>query len=211
MSSTLLSSKYGTPTGKAQAQYSRRNRIAPSFHGACFVVEDVWVPCGHCAAPVDPVVRVPVGALYFHPHCLRCTLCGAPHGKHATFASVNGQPLCRECQSHGYKPKKLQHSKYAASSGPAVMAPGVGSPVRMPQIEGSPARAGPSPRVQALLDRQAAVARHDENIMLLAPIAERYSQPGGMQMTPAGQRMGRPSASARPRLIAATPTIRLSR
>lgn len=100
-SGALLSNKYGTATGIQQERYLARNKVAPSFKGALFVVEDVWVPCSQCHAPVDPVVRIPVGKLWFHPQCLRCSICSKP-SRTQIFQSVNEQPVCADCLGRGF-------------------------------------------------------------------------------------------------------------
>lgn len=78
-----------------------RNQVAPTYHGALFVVEDVWVRCDLCKAAVDPVVRIPVGKQWFHPQCLRCAVCARP-SKTDAFRSVKGQPVCSDCFQRGF-------------------------------------------------------------------------------------------------------------
>ncbi|CUG22206.1 Hypothetical protein, putative [Bodo saltans] len=78
-----------------------RNQVAPTYHGALFVVEDVWVRCDLCRAAVDPVVRIPVGKQWFHPQCLRCAVCSRP-SKTDAFRSVRGQPVCSDCFNRGF-------------------------------------------------------------------------------------------------------------
>jgi hypothetical protein len=78
-----------------------RNQVAPTYHGALFVVEDVWVRCNLCNAAVDPVVRIPVGKQWFHPQCLRCAVCSRP-SKTDAFRSVKGQPVCSDCFNRGF-------------------------------------------------------------------------------------------------------------
>lgn len=115
-SRALVTAKYNTPDNKVQADFRERNRVASSYRGPVYVVEDIYVPCATCHAPVDPVSRVPVGSLYFHPRCLRCSVCNMPAATQA-FAEVVGQPVCADCNGRGFRPKRgLVSSTFASAS-----------------------------------------------------------------------------------------------
>jgi hypothetical protein len=102
MSNTLLTCKYSHGDDDRQQNFRKRNKIAPTFHGPVFVVEDVWVTCGRCQTPVDPVTRIPVGRLFYHPACLRCIICQKP-SKGQIFKAQKGHPVCQDCSNVGYK------------------------------------------------------------------------------------------------------------
>ena len=111
----LVTSKFNTPLNKVQEDFQRRNHVAPSFRGPVFAVEDIYVPCALCRTPVDPVTRVPVGRLYFHPRCLRCSVCERPATNQA-FAEVKGQPVCADCSTRGFKPRAALGASAFAST-----------------------------------------------------------------------------------------------
>uniref|UniRef100_A0A7S1MSY5 LIM zinc-binding domain-containing protein n=1 Tax=Neobodo designis TaxID=312471 RepID=A0A7S1MSY5_NEODS len=113
-SHALVTSKFNTPMNKVQEDFQRRNHVAPSYRGPVYAVEDIYVPCALCRTPVDPVTRIPVGRLYFHPRCLRCAVCERPATNQA-FAEVKGQPVCGDCHHRGFKPPKpLAASAFAS-------------------------------------------------------------------------------------------------
>lgn len=160
-SRALVTAKFNTPNNKVQSEFRTRNHVATTFRGPVFVVEDVYVPCALCRTPVDPVTRIPVGAVYFHPRCLRCSLCDAPAGT-MPFASVNDQPVCATCNTQGHKPPKLTSSKFGSHA--TWNEASRQSPAKASR---TPIRAADTARAQLLQDRQTALAQHDANIRLL--------------------------------------------
>lgn len=194
----LLSNKYDCNVGPQQERFLARNHVAPTYKGPVFVVEDVWVPCSHCRAPVDPVVRIPVGKLVFHPQCLRCVVCQRP-SRTDMFHSVGGQPVCHDCGNRGFDrsvKKTLQQQRIAlrlqqrsvsrerSAAGSVTprraLSPASpsGSPSPAPLAIGAPRCNPASPfldsraitrRQKELLDRQRAVVEGDRNILFVIP------------------------------------------
>jgi hypothetical protein len=199
----LLTHKYESEISASQEGFMMRNHVAPTYHGPVFVVEDVWVPCSLCNAPVDPVVRIPVGKQWFHPQCLRCAVCARPSRTDA-FRSVKGQPVCSDCFGRGFDKALHPLSRH---SGGGLLA-GRGSSSRASSRNGSvtprralspigsistPMRISATPSAQhrilstpfldsrsitkrqaELLERQRLFTQGDSNILLLAPVS---SQP----------------------------------
>ncbi|KAG5493698.1 hypothetical protein JIQ42_02072 [Leishmania sp. Namibia] len=85
------------------AEYRKRNQVSLNYHGPVYVVEDVWVPCNACGAPVDPVRRVPVGSLFFHENCVRCYLCERRTGVAGLYLQVDRRAVCSDCAGRGYE------------------------------------------------------------------------------------------------------------
>jgi hypothetical protein len=113
-SHALVTAKFNAPDNEVQSAFRRRNHVSDTYRGPVYVVEDIYVPCALCRAPVDPVSRIPVGRLHFHPRCLRCSLCDKP-AKDQAFAERNGQPVCAECDHRGFRPAKQLHSSHFSS------------------------------------------------------------------------------------------------
>lgn len=154
-----------TPKSKGEESFRSRNHVAPSYRGPVFAVEDVWVPCALCRTPVDPVQRVPVGAMFFHPQCLRCTVCGAA-SETRPFVAVNEQPVCSDCFKSGggkHNVKMLGQSPYAVGG---YHASGGHTGVSCRMLESCFTQ-----RQLQLMDRQAALLRDDKNVLLLEPPA----------------------------------------
>ncbi|KAH9588979.1 hypothetical protein LSM04_008385 [Trypanosoma melophagium] len=81
-----------------------RNGVSPNYRGPVHVVENIYVSCAECGAPVDPVTRVPAGKLFFHPQCIRCKLCGKSSLTEAYFQAMYNAAICWECASRGLAP-----------------------------------------------------------------------------------------------------------
>jgi hypothetical protein len=197
MSSSLLSNKYTANVGPEQQSFLRRNKVAQSYKGAVFAIEDVWVPCANCRAPVDPVQRIPVGSLWFHPSCLRCTICQLP-SRTNVFHAVEQQPVCAECVGRGYghtvkrSASRSPRREVSITASPTALLGGPLSQQRLTLMSrGSSRQALPpsrgtdmgrdaaggfsvtkDPRAVTrrgleLLERQEALQRNDGNILLL--------------------------------------------
>jgi hypothetical protein len=108
----LITAKFATPENKIQSEFRERNRVASNYRGPVYVVEDIYVPCALCRAPVDPVTRIPIGRIYFHPQCVRCAVCGRAAGS-SVFVEAEGQPVCQMCNQKGFRPGKLQTSQFS--------------------------------------------------------------------------------------------------
>ena len=185
MSSSLLTNKYTCSAGTEQRAFLSRNKVANSYKGAVFAVEDVWVPCSLCRTPVDPVQRIPVGNMWFHPHCLRCAICQQP-SRTNVFHAVEHQPVCADCLTRGFgstvkrsvsrSPRReltlmppsrsaLMSRGSAASSRAALCSRGtdmMGGPLSVTKDPRATTRRG-----LELVERQEALARNDGNILLL--------------------------------------------
>jgi hypothetical protein len=180
-SRALVTSKFNTPENKLQSDFRQRNHVAPSYRGPVYVVEDIYVPCALCRAPVDPVTRIPVGRLYFHPRCLRCSVCDKP-AKDQAFAERNGQPVCNECSTRGFAPRRELASSQFSTRGAWE------SHSRSTTMHGSrtPISAMTERRL-ALEERQRALLLGDTNIRLLSSThGDDPSQPVAYITNPGG-------------------------
>jgi hypothetical protein len=160
----LLTSRYDHQNGAEQEGFNLRNKVAQTYKGPVFVVEDVWVPCSRCRTPVDPVVRIPVGKMWFHPQCLRCVVCEKP-SRTQIFHAVHDQPVCVDCVNRGFAKTVPKLSRSQIESLPRLAARSV-SP--RPAI----ACYTPDPRSTTrkqlqLMERQQMSAVVDRNILLL--------------------------------------------
>lgn len=151
----LLTSHFVAGAGPEQSSFVRRNHVAQSWKGPVFAVEDVYVPCSRCHMPVDPVTRVPVGHSYFHPSCLRCTLCNCTSGTRV-FREVKGQPVCHSCMMRG-----LDRTVKRLPLGASPLASSPVSPMR-------DARASTKGTL-LLVERQESLSRHDPNLIVHSP------------------------------------------
>jgi hypothetical protein len=147
------------------ALFLERNRVEPSHHGPVHTVETIYVPCGWCGTPVDPVQRVPVGRMFFHPHCLRCAICGKLCSRTMPFVARQGQPVCMNCDvNKSVTLPPLRASAYAERAKAAVA--GVGT-LRAALTERAATRS-PTRRGLALELQQLTASRNDPNITLIS-------------------------------------------
>eukprot|EP00796_Vickermania_ingenoplastis_P010572 gene10572-7342_t len=82
-------------------RFRRHYKVSPSYRGPIYVAEDVMVPCVACGGPLDPISRVPVGRLFFHPNCVECFLCGLKSLTEPYF-QVGDRAVCSNCAEKGY-------------------------------------------------------------------------------------------------------------
>lgn len=90
-----LNAAYVTPL-EEYMRFRRHYKVAPSYRGPIYVAENLMVPCTACLGPVDPISRVPVGKLFFHPGCIRCFLCDYRSLTDPYF-QVGDQAVCSHC------------------------------------------------------------------------------------------------------------------
>lgn len=146
------------------ADFLTRNRVDPTFNGPIFSTETIYVPCGHCGTPVDPVSRVPVGRMFFHPHCLRCAICDKVQSRALPFVARQGQPVCQYCDRN--KSVTLPPLKAAAFAERAhASINGVGT---LRAIMERCATRSPTRRGHAIEMRQLAIQQTDPNILLIS-------------------------------------------
>jgi hypothetical protein len=153
------------------AQFMTRNKVDPTFSGPVFSTETIYVPCGYCGTPVDPVARVPVGRMFFHPHCLRCAICGKVQSRTLPFVARQGQPVCQNCDRN--KSVTLPPLKAAAFAERAKASiNGVGT---LRSIMERCATRSPTRRGHAIEMRQLALqSSNDPNMLLIS--AERQHE-----------------------------------
>jgi hypothetical protein len=151
-------------TNDEHQRHLARAQCQPSYTGPVHTVETVYVPCGWCGTPVDPVSRVPVGRMFFHPHCLRCVICGKIGSRTLPFVARQGQPVCAHCdRNKTVSLPPLRASAFAARAQAAI--DGVGTLRAL--MERSATRS-PSRRGHALEMAQLAVYQRDPNILLIS-------------------------------------------
>ncbi|CAD2221454.1 hypothetical protein AGDE_13214 [Angomonas deanei] len=90
-------------TAEENERFRRQNKVATTYKGPVYVSEDTHTLCNGCGTPVDPVTRVPVGQLFFHPACVRCNLCGKT-GVAEPFYQYGYSVVCSDCVYKGHTP-----------------------------------------------------------------------------------------------------------
>lgn len=152
------------------SQFLTRNRVDETYNGPIFSTETIYVPCGYCGTPVDPVARVPVGRMFFHPHCLRCAICGKVQSRTLPFVARQGQPVCQNCDRN--KSVTLPPLKAAAFAERArASINGVGT---LRSIMERCATRSPTRRGHEIEMKQLAIQSNNPNMMLIS--AERQHE-----------------------------------
>lgn len=146
------------------AQFLTRNRIDPRYSGPVFTTETIYVPCGYCGTPVDPVCRVPVGRMFFHPHCLRCAICNKVQSRTLPFVARQGQPVCQHCdRNKSVTLPPLRAAAFAERAQASIN--GVGT---LRSIMERCATRSPTRRGHAIEMKQLAVQQTDPNVLLIS-------------------------------------------
>ena len=146
------------------AQFLTRNKVDPTYSGPVFSTETIYVPCGYCGTPVDPVSRVPVGRMFFHPHCLRCAICNKVQSRTLPFVARQGQPVCQNCdRNKSVTLPPLRAAAFAERAQASIN--GVGT---LKSIMERCATRSPTRRGHAIEMKQLAVQQTDPNILLIS-------------------------------------------
>lgn len=145
-------------------RHLERAQCHASYKGPVHIVETIYVPCGWCGTPVDPVARVPVGRMFFHPHCLRCVVCGKLGSRTLPFAARQGQPVCMSCDRNKSVPLPPARAAAMAERAKASIG-GVGALRAL--MERSATRS-PTRRGHTIEMQQLAAQQRDPNILLIS-------------------------------------------
>lgn len=146
------------------AQFLTRNKVDPRYSGPVFTTETIYVPCGYCGTPVDPVSRVPVGRMFFHPHCLRCAICNKVQSRTLPFVARQGQPVCQSCdRNKSVTLPPLRAAAFAERAQASIN--GVGT---LRSIMERCATRSPTRRGHAIEMKQLAVQQTDPNMLLIS-------------------------------------------
>ncbi|KAF8297925.1 hypothetical protein TcYC6_0077140 [Trypanosoma cruzi] len=187
-----------TPNEEYMA-FRARNGVSSYYKGPIFAVEDLYVMCAECGAPVDPVTRVPAGKLFFHPQCISCKLCGRTDIADAYFRAMGNGAICSECASRGFAWCVPREAAAARGIIPGAVVGKIDEAVRLydlkrnlqpinhPTLPGAIpptlvlgrlfVHRGQSTRKYSLIQRQQYYTQNDNNIICLPPEGSRaYSR-----------------------------------
>lgn len=154
-----------TPLDSDHLMHRDRCHAHSSYRGPIHSVENVYVPCGWCGTPVDPVTRVPVGRMFLHPQCLRCVVCGKLGSRTLPFVARQGQPVCANCDKN--KSVSLPPLKAAAFQQRAAALQQGSQHVMRALMERSAVKS-PTRRGHAIEMQQLSVYQRDPNILLIS-------------------------------------------
>ncbi|ORC87213.1 uncharacterized protein TM35_000231840 [Trypanosoma theileri] len=188
----LYTANYMT-TREEYMAFRTRNGVSPNYTGPVHVVENVYVACAACSAPVDPVTRVPAGRLFFHPQCIRCKLCGKSSLTEAYFPAMYNAAICSECAVRGLGPCVSREAAVARGIIPGAVCGNLATairrhdrqrsvqPINQSTLEGvvPPTlsipplhnRRNSTHGTMALIRRQQYYTQNDNNILCLPPAA----------------------------------------